>query len=546
MITLYDYQNDFVNNIITSLKQHRKVMAVLPTGGGKTFCFSYLVDYFEQQKKRIVILVHKEELVNQTVKSLSKFGVISEAITSRVKKPKHFSNVYVAMVDTAYNRLKKNEIFFKNVDYIIVDEAHILTFEKLFNQFSCKILGFTGTPVHSKKITFYRCNTCKNEYEYLTECCNDEVMEWTRPFAFSSIYDDVVVGTNVSELIEKGNLVKEIPIVKKSVDLKDLKKDKKGDFTDKSLTSTFSNETSLDSLVNDYMTIAKGKKTMIFTPSTKVNKVLFDKMESKEINVKMYDSVNSDEDRKELVKWFDNERDAVLINTNIFTTGFDVTDVECIMLYRATLSLSLFIQIVGRGARVTKKIFKDGFLLVDYGDNINRFGLWSDPTRDWEQIFWNGIGDEKPKKETMESIDTCNNCGNLFPKTLDVCPDCGEKPKPKKKREVTPEGYKLVPLIELPLPSGNKIVEYTKKNNEGVAFAFRIMINQICDLFRFYNVDKETYEKSLSSGEFDRKIDNMIQKCYFTIIRSDLQGGNRTLQAIKNKTKEKISKLFAP
>lgn len=544
-IQLRPYQKTFVNQILEKSSHNNRVMAQLATGGGKTYCFSYIVNELLASGKRILILVHKEELVTQTVKSLNKFGVISEAITSRVRKPKHFSNAYVGMVQTVNNRLKKDSKFFRDIDYLIIDEAHILVFEKVFSQFpQSKVIGFTGTPVHQKRETFYKCDYCQNEYDTLSECCGTETMEWSKPFAFSQIYDDIVVGVGVDELIEMGNLVKEIPIVKRSVALDELKTDKKGEFTEKSQTNTFTHPESIDSLISDYLNLCKGKKTLIFTPSTKVNPIILEKLLSHDVNAKMYDSVNSEEDRKDLVRWFDNNRDAVLCNTNIFTTGFDVTDVEVIMLYRATTSLSLFIQIVGRGARPTDKIFKDSFTLIDYGANIDRFNLWSDPTRDWEAIFFKGLGKPKPKKEDVELVDFCDNCGALVSKSENPCPECGFEKKPKKKKEETPDGYKLVPVIDLPPPNGKKIVEYTKKNDKGAAFAFRIMMNQICDLFRFYDVDKSTYFRSLETGELDKKIDKMIRACYFVIIGSGLNGGRRTLKAITEKTKEKISKMY--
>ena len=545
MIQLRPYQEEFVNDILYKINKVNKVMCALSTGGGKTYCFSFIVDYLIKRNKRILILVHKEELVTQTVKSLAKFSVISESITSRVKKPKHFANAYVAMERTAFNRLNKNPDFFRDVDYVIADEAHILSFGKVFDKFDkAKILGFTGTPVHQKRVTFFKCETCRNEYQENTECCGSETMEWSRPFAFSQIYDNIVVGSDVNELIELGNLVKEIPIVKKSVNLDKLKTDASGEFTEKSQAATFEHPQSIDALVDDYMKLCKGKKTMIFTPSTKINPLINDKLIALGISSKMYDSVNNEENRKELVKWFEDEKEGVLINSNVFTTGFDVTDVECIIMYRATTSLSLFIQIVGRGARSTKKIYKDSFLLIDYGENIDRHGLWSDPTRDWEHIFKNGIGETKPKKETIEAVDYCENCGALIPKSVPICPECSAKIVAKKKKEVTPDGYKLVPVIDLPPPNGDKIVAYAKKNNEGTAFAFRIMMNQICDLFRFYGVEKELYEATLANGKLDLRINEMVRKCYFVIIRSGLKGANRTLNAITEKTKEKISKLY--
>lgn len=544
-MNLYPYQQTFTNNILAALTTNNKVMAVLPTGAGKTFCFSYIVDHLRNQGKRILILVHKEELVTQTVTSLNKMGVVSEAITARTRRVKNFSPVFVAMVETIHRRITKNSQFLPDIDYLIADEAHILLFEKVFSLYpQSKKIGFTGTPTHLSRTKFYRCELCNTTYETPEDCCGGEVMEWSKPFAFSQIYDTCVVGIGVDELIEQGRLVREIPIVKQSIDISDIKIDKDGDFNEVSQSKVFAHPQSIESLVLDYLELCKGKKTMIFTPSTAVNALIYDAMITRGINVKMYDSVNNDEDRARLVQWFSKNRDAVLINTNVFTTGFDVPDVEAIMLYRATKSLSLFVQIVGRGARVTDKIYKDSFLLLDYGENISRFGLWSDPSRDWHHIFTHGIGEEKAKKENIEAVEICDSCGFMFARASGKCPNCGEGIPRKKEKQITPEGYKLVPIVEMPPPSGKKIVEYTKIKGEGAAFAFRIMTGQILDLFRFYSVTREQYDSARDSGELEKKIKKMIKPVYFAIINSGLEGANRRLSTVIDKVKEKIKKMY--
>ena len=96
---------------------------------------------------------------------------------------------------------------------------------------------------------------------------------------------------------------------------------------------------------------------------------------------------NEPKERTEVIEWFKNQRDAVLINTGCFTKGFDVCDVEVILMARATKSLSLWIQIAGRGARKTSKIEKPYFLLIDGGNNNEEHGIFSFE-RDWRKIFF--------------------------------------------------------------------------------------------------------------------------------------------------------------
>lgn len=538
-MTLRDYQSESIKNIVKAFHEHKRVMYQLSTGGGKTFIFSYLTKILEERGKRVLILVDRKELIEQTLTSLLKLGVNAESLTANKRKLKHFSNVYVGMVETAYNRLKKDNKFFRKIDLLIIDEAHMMSYNKVFPYFeNSKILGVTATPVVLKRETFYKCGVCRSEYKELTECCGDEVMEWTRPFSLSNIYDTIVCGPGIHELIEREKLVKEISIVKKSVDTSKLKTDKTGEFTEQSMTHAFNAPDSLQALLKDYESTCKGKKTMIFTGSTKVNAEL-EKLFSG-YNAKIFDTKNSKENRKDVVNWYKNSTDGILISTGIFTKGFDCTDVEVIIMYRATKSLALFIQIVGRGARIHPGKFN--FVLIDYGDNINTHNEFSDSTRDWERIFYSGVGKPKPKIERMEDVAQCEECGALYPKSEDVCLHCGAEPKPKKKKEQRGKEYVLKPITPMPPPSGKKIIAYTKMRGEGVSFAFKVLTNQIIDLFRFYSVTEEQYYKAKKSGELDRKIDNIIRKAYFEIIKSDLNGANRRLSTIIEKIKSKIEK----
>jgi len=272
---LYDYQQTFVSNILEALKTHQKVLAQLPTGAGKTFCFCHICKLASEKGKRVLILVHRDELIEQTSKSLIKMGVINEKITSRKRKLDNFANVYVAMEKTIHNRLTKNPVFLKDIDLIIADEVHIQLFDKIYDLFpQAKVIGFTATPSVLNRVTFFKCEVCNTEHQENTICCGTETIEWTKPYTLSEVYDTIVCGIGINELIEKEKLVKEISIVKKSVDTSKLKTDKSGEYTQKSQNHAFGASESISALVNDYESLCLGKKTMIFTGSTKINKLL--------------------------------------------------------------------------------------------------------------------------------------------------------------------------------------------------------------------------------------------------------------------------------
>ena len=96
------------------------------------------------------------------------------------------------------------------------------------------------------------------------------------------------------------------------------------------------------------------------------------------------DNKTSKENRKEILKWFKKTKGAVLTSVSILTTGFDEPTVQTVILNRATTSITLYHQMIGRGAR--KLPNKKSFTIIDLGNNIDRFGPWEEPV-DWKYAF---------------------------------------------------------------------------------------------------------------------------------------------------------------
>jgi type I site-specific restriction endonuclease len=101
-------------------------------------------------------------------------------------------------------------------------------------------------------------------------------------------------------------------------------------------------------------------------------------------NIRHLDNTTSSEDRKDILQWFKKTPDAILTSVGILTTGFDEPTVESIILNRATKSLTLYFQMIGRGSRRLPN--KENFTVIDLGNNALRFGLWDNPI-DWQHIF---------------------------------------------------------------------------------------------------------------------------------------------------------------
>ena len=137
-----DYQLENVQSIIDKFHHSDRLLYQLSTGGGKTYITTILSKSVTNEKypnlfkgKKVLFLCHRDKLLRQTIKSMNNVGLTCESITRKVKKLNHHADIYVGMIETVSNRLKKNPYFFKNVGLVVCDECHILIFNKIFDFF---------------------------------------------------------------------------------------------------------------------------------------------------------------------------------------------------------------------------------------------------------------------------------------------------------------------------------------------------------------------------------------------------------------------------
>ncbi len=358
--TLYDYQNEDLNTIFKYLEDDNSdnLLYQLPTGGGKTVVFSEIARrYIQQKKKKVVVLTHRIELSMQTSKMLTGFGVKNKIINSGVKELQDQDEYmcFVAMVETLNNRLQEEKVEIKNIGLVIIDEAHYNSFRKLFKYFEAStILGVTATPLSSNiKLPM------KDNYQKL------------------------IIGESITSLIEQKFLAK-ANMFNYDVSLQSLKLGISGDYTVKSSDELYGNQSMLGKLMNAYNEIASGTKTLIFNNGINTSKYVYETFKKAGFNIRHLDNKNTASERREILDWFSETPNAILTSVSILTTGFDEPTVETIILNRATRSLTLYFQMIGRGSRILPE--KDEFTVIDLGNNIARFGMWDAPV-DWQEIF---------------------------------------------------------------------------------------------------------------------------------------------------------------
>jgi len=358
---LYPFQEETVTTILDDLRKNGNnynLLYQLPTGGGKTVIFSDITKkYLQEWKKKVLILTHRIELSVQTSRQLSAIGVLNKVINSEVKNlnDQEDYHCFIAMVETLNNRLNENEKFIEDVGLVIVDEAHYNSFRKIFQFYEdCNILGVTATPLSSNKALPLKDN-----------------------------YNKLLVGESIANLIESGFLAN-AETFSYDVNLHGLKIGTNGDFTVGSSDVLYSNYFMQEKLIFAYEEVALGEKTLIFNAGIETSRRVEESFKKLKYNIRHLDSTFSDKDRKDVLKWFRETPGAILTSVGILTTGFDEPTVQTIIINRATRSLTLYHQMIGRGSR--KLPHKDGFKIIDLGNNVRRFGYWQDYIN-WQDAF---------------------------------------------------------------------------------------------------------------------------------------------------------------
>ncbi len=360
---LYPYQTKAIEAILDGLhglEDGQNLLYQLPTGGGKTVIFSEIAARFIREGRgKVLILTHRVELLHQTARALLGIQVPTRIIDRKVQEldDQDQYTCFVAMVETLNNRLNENEGYLRNIGLVIVDEAHYNAFRKIFQYFDqVTILGVTATPLSSNK--------------------NLPLYE---------NYSRLIVGESIAELIRMGYLAKPTTYTY-DVNLQSLKVGIDGDYTISSLDALYSLYHMQDKLLQAYEERAAGTKTLIFNSGIATSRRVYEMFRTKGYPVRHLDSTFSEQERRETLAWFKDTPDAILSSVSILTTGFDEPTVETIMLNRATRSLTLYHQMIGRGSRVLPH--KDAFSIIDLGLNAQRLGLWEAPI-DWQDVFAN-------------------------------------------------------------------------------------------------------------------------------------------------------------
>lgn len=406
---LRPYQETAVFMLSDGFKTFKSQILCMPTGTGKTATFANIAKKMNDNNKRVLILTDRTELLDQTSNTLNKYGIYPEIIVAGKNFINFKKNTYVAMTKTLLNKYKKNESFTHKmgvIDLVIVDECHKGDFRKILEIINKKfLLGCTATPISSQKKT-----------------------------PLSDLYSSIVIPITTQQAIIDNYLVRPRYFAKEQ-DLSDLELASNGDFSETSQEKHYKTSISIKSVLDAYNKYAKNRKTMVFCPNVATSLAIKAYFKENGISIDHIDGKTSASERDYLINKFKLLDKNVITNCSVLTTGFDDRAVSCIILYRATTSLSLYLQMVGRGGRPCDG--KEDFIVIDFGNNITRHGFWED-NYDWNEIY----AQKKQKtKEKVIATKECPNCESLLPVATTLCPFCSQELKSNVK---TVEVYQTV------------------------------------------------------------------------------------------------------
>ncbi len=478
---LKQFQVKFVNEIYAKMRQGIKPLAcVAPTGAGKTVCFSKIAFDAVSRNKTVLILVHLDILVPQTLDKLKRFGLIDIGCIKAGYPERRDSLIQVASLQTL---VKRHWWRGKHFDIVIYDEAHLTTFSTIGKKIRHSLLpdsfhlGFTATPRRLSK----------------TQGMRDH-------------YSDSVIAATPSELQELGMLSHMSYYQFKGADLSKVRI-QKGDYHPSDLKVACNSPELIQDIVKHWFKLTPDKKTLAFCVDIEHAISVRDEFRRNGVQSEVVTGETPIKHRAELYAALDNGEIKVLTSVNVVSIGFDLPSVEVGLGLRPTKSWALHMQQIGRIMRVFEG--KEMGYWLDQAGNLD-LGLPEDLTLDDYEL-------DKAKKpgEGETPFRLCPECNHVNHASARECKTCGFV-FPLKEKFTTPGEF-----VEILRPERNRSEPerfYRKKLKE----AYRKGYNPIWASFKYKDQyggfpPKEWALNAVFKTPDEESFDNFID--YLEIIR---------------------------
>jgi superfamily II DNA or RNA helicase len=382
------YQIQGIEDIYKAWEVNGLTMFIMATGLGKTAVSMFIIKNFLSQGKRVMFIAHRTELIMQTKETLLIEGIQSGVIKSG--HPRQYAiPCQVCSIQTA---VKRKDL--PPTDLIIIDEAHHVTddnsYYKILEQYpEAKVLLLTATPYRLSGQGFKNIVPNKETQLVLNLTLSEAVKQgWLCGFKY-------FIGTTPD--------LSTIRVVRGEYDEEDAKK-----------------AMDLVPLVETYEKHAKGKQGLVFCVNVAHSKEVCQMYNEAGIITAHIDGTTPADERQAILEAFKRKEIMVVTNVGVFTEGTDFPNCEFVQLARPIKSLSLFLQMVGRGTRAEAGLVDKHHTPEErleaiaksskpYCIVLDNAGCWKDngfpdEERNW-QAYFEGIPKKKPKAEAEEYIE---------------------------------------------------------------------------------------------------------------------------------------------
>ena len=412
MAELRTYQRDLLQQVERALAApDARVMLQLPTGGGKTRIAAALLAGWMRSGGKAAWLTHRRELSDQTCRVLNESGVLATntlAWNVDDTAPVRNGGVVILMAQTVSRRNHYEGVWaeYSSKDLLVIDEAHHATadgWERAIQQWPGPAIGVTATPWR----------LAKNEgLKHLFEC--------------------LILGPQIKEMQADGWLAY-AQVLMPDADYLILGGEVTGtrDYNESGIELANQGRPGVMTAgaLEFWQNRAQGRQTIVYAVSVRHAENLAAVFNKEGVRAAVILGNTPQEERRRSIRQFSEGELKVLVNVAVATEGFDLPDASCVVLTRPTMSLALYLQMVGRGLR--RKSDGGNCLILDLAGNVTRHGF-PDAERQWslEPRGWQDEGQGPPVVRCPEcdgvspaASHSCQLCGNPFGKD---CQRCGQ------------------------------------------------------------------------------------------------------------------------
>jgi DNA repair protein RadD len=428
---LRDYQQKAVSEYFKKMKlesdkSKRNYLLVIPTGGGKTPIYCYILNKFihSQPYIKALVVTHNKELISQGFSTFKRFNDknLTGLCCAGLNSYDTHLPITFASIGTIFKRMKE----LGELNLIIIDEAHKVSLDKRSQYFkliehfrslnpNLAVLGLSATPYRLKQGLLWE---------------GEDAL-------FNGVAYDLTKGDDFLNLIDNGYLA-DLSTKEPNVEI-DVTgvKTTGGDYNVKELEEVSDTKTITESAIDNMIAQGGNRKCwLVFAVSIEHCENISKKLNEKNISSMPYHSKQTEKEREKILAMYKAGKLRCLVNMNTLSVGFDHPKIDLIGLLRPTKSVSLFVQIVGRGLR---PVYADGYDLSTQEGRLQAIQAGSKPNGCLVLDFagntkrMGAINSAQPpsgkrKKKGGEAImKTCPQCSEIVHSAVRYCPKCNHK-----------------------------------------------------------------------------------------------------------------------